>query len=442
MVELDPEVDTSHWRRGSPISTPATSQRPGSSSRGYHSYDQVDRENGIWALSLATEGARPGEGPRRAAQVREGRSGTVSGRLSPVRGNDRTEGDHRNGSTNPKSSSPDEREKRLFYAELYIGLNEAVEDETSRRSAFSNGPSSTLGRRTPAMDRTTRRQVARLNISSNSSGAAVPAAEKAGAVDRAASPDGLQARRESSRPPRTWANTSQSVLQRDRPWRSARFWSSVGAWRSESSFASWDSWQPALGDAAAYRLAIAAMELNAAPRPNPPVANRTGGGPRLAVDGPGRCHRSRHVPGDRGGERRGALPQESWEVTSDFPGGLAGRTLPRAAVRLPQVRGRAGDRLLRESTSASDLQRAAEAGSCDSALPRYLPAGIAVEWIDFRKSAVGRSNILSVEQQVGVAAGDVQPRPEPSAAVEPLRLPCCTARTRWKTSGGRRAACR
>lgn len=157
----------------------------------------------------------------------------------------------------------------------------------------------------------------------------------------------------------------------------------VGGGPAANLVRDWDS-RHRLGDAAAHRLAIAAMELNA--RLVRILLSRTG----LAV---GLDWRSadpadvivpdmfREIEEANDGE----APEESWEVTSDsLAAWLAGRCRAQRFVFLKSVAGPETDRSARVGTSASDLQRAAEAGLCDSALPRYLPAGIAVEWIDFR----------------------------------------------------------
>ena len=94
----------------------------------YHSFDNVDRENGIWrylcqrkafGLEKAREGLLKYEKDDREpfGDVYRLFQGTMSAEelLTKIRDAQITD---------------TERQKRLFYAELYVGLNEAVEERT------------------------------------------------------------------------------------------------------------------------------------------------------------------------------------------------------------------------------------------------------------------------------------------------------------------------
>lgn len=127
MVELNPDLENSHWRRGIAY---FYAGRPKDAARQfeiYHSFDDVDRENGIWRYLSQT----------RAVGREKAREGLLKYKK-----------DDREpfpavyqlfaGKTEPATIlddiakadvSKDEREKRLFYAELYIGLNHAVDKE-------------------------------------------------------------------------------------------------------------------------------------------------------------------------------------------------------------------------------------------------------------------------------------------------------------------------
>lgn len=157
----------------------------------------------------------------------------------------------------------------------------------------------------------------------------------------------------------------------------------VGGGAAADLVRDWDPWHR-LGDAAAHQLAMAAMELNA--RLVRILLSRIG----MAV---GRDWRSAGeadvvVPEmlreiENAGE--GAVPEESWDVTSDsLAAWLAGRCGARRLVFLKSVPWPETLGTAKAGTSAIDLGRAAEAGLCDPALPRHLPAGVAVEWVDFR----------------------------------------------------------
>jgi lipoprotein NlpI len=127
MVQLDPELETSHWRRGIAYFYAGEHAKAAHQFEVYHTFDNVDRENGIWRFLSQT----------RAHGLDKAREGLL-----------RYEKDDREpfpavyrlfaGQTTPDeilqsidAVGVDQREqdKRLFYAQLYIGLNHAVEDE-------------------------------------------------------------------------------------------------------------------------------------------------------------------------------------------------------------------------------------------------------------------------------------------------------------------------
>lgn len=144
MVELDPEVDAGHWRRGIAYFYAGKYREAAAQFERYHSFDNVDRENGIW---------------RYLSQVKAyGRDKAREGLL-------KYEKDDREpfpavyelfaGRTTPDAIlsgivaaniSATEREKRLFYAQLYIGLNEAIEDRpAAARQHLSHAVHNTWG---------------------------------------------------------------------------------------------------------------------------------------------------------------------------------------------------------------------------------------------------------------------------------------------------------
>ncbi len=130
MVKLDPALDTSHWRRGiAYFYTGQYAEAAGQFER-YHSFDNVDRENGIWRYlsqvkALGREKARAGL-LKYAKDDREPFPAVYelfAGRTTP-------EAILQGIAAAPLSAAA--REPRLFYAHLYIGLNEFIEGrETS-----------------------------------------------------------------------------------------------------------------------------------------------------------------------------------------------------------------------------------------------------------------------------------------------------------------------
>ncbi len=125
MSAVKPEVDQSHWRLGIAMYLAGHPEDAAAQFDKYHSFDNVDRENGIWRYlshraAFGKEKAREqllkyekDDRPpfREVYQLFEGTmtADQVLQSISPDL---------------PESS----RQSRLFYAQLYVGLNDAVED--------------------------------------------------------------------------------------------------------------------------------------------------------------------------------------------------------------------------------------------------------------------------------------------------------------------------
>ena len=126
MSELKPDLDASHWRLGIAMYLAGHPEDAAAQFDKYHSFDNVDRENGIWRYlshraAFGKEKAREqllkyekDDRPpfREVYQLFEGTmtADQVLQSISPDL---------------PESS----RDSRLFYAQLYVGLNDAVEDK-------------------------------------------------------------------------------------------------------------------------------------------------------------------------------------------------------------------------------------------------------------------------------------------------------------------------
>jgi lipoprotein NlpI len=126
MVELDPDQDTSHWRRGIAYFYAGRYADAAGQFERYHSFDQVDRENGIWRYLSQVKAH--GRDKARAGLLKYAKDDRepfpavyelFAGKTTPEKILEAIE---------QAKISKDEREKRLFYAELYIGLNEFIED--------------------------------------------------------------------------------------------------------------------------------------------------------------------------------------------------------------------------------------------------------------------------------------------------------------------------
>lgn len=125
MVELKPDLETSHWRKGIAYFYAKRYEDAAKQFENYHVYDNVDRENGIWRYlsqtkALGREKARKGllkyekDDREPFPDVYRLFSGELTGDEVVKRIND-------------AKTSPRDREQRLFYAELYVGLNDFVE---------------------------------------------------------------------------------------------------------------------------------------------------------------------------------------------------------------------------------------------------------------------------------------------------------------------------
>ena len=129
MVELDADQDAGHWRRGIAYFYADEHEKAAAQFERYHSFDNVDRENGIWrylcqrkafGIEKAREGLLKYEKDDREPfgdvyRLFQG-SMTADELLEKIR---------------TATISDSERQKRLFYAELYVGLNEAIEGRSA-----------------------------------------------------------------------------------------------------------------------------------------------------------------------------------------------------------------------------------------------------------------------------------------------------------------------
>ena len=123
MVKIDPQVDASHWRLGIALFFAEQPAKAAAQFEKYHSFDDVDRENGIWrylsqykatdAKSARKELIRYEKDDREpfpAVYKLFDDSLTPAAALATI----------------PDNISDAERDKRLFYTELYIGMHMVV----------------------------------------------------------------------------------------------------------------------------------------------------------------------------------------------------------------------------------------------------------------------------------------------------------------------------
>jgi lipoprotein NlpI len=150
MVEFDADLETSHWRRGIAWFYAGEFKRAAHQFEIYDTFDDVDRENGIWRFFSQAK----------AYDVEKARKGLLKYKKddrepfpSVYKLFDET--------TTPAEVlreieqakiGDEEREKRLFYAQLYIGLNYDVQGKPQEarkhlREAVANkwGPRAGFG---------------------------------------------------------------------------------------------------------------------------------------------------------------------------------------------------------------------------------------------------------------------------------------------------------
>ncbi len=146
LAELDPQLETSHWRRGIAYFYAEKYDQAAHQFEIYHTFDNIDRENGIWRYlsqvkSIGREKAREGL-LKYAKDDREPFPAVYklfAGEIGPqeiLDGIDSVE------------LTKEDRAMRLFYAELYIGLNYAVEgDQESAQTHLAEAVKNDWGRR-------------------------------------------------------------------------------------------------------------------------------------------------------------------------------------------------------------------------------------------------------------------------------------------------------
>jgi lipoprotein NlpI len=125
MVELDPSIEKSHWRRGIAFFYAGRYDKAAHQFEIYNTFDNVDRENGIWRYfsqykAHGKEKAREGL-LKYAKDDREPFPDVYQlfeGKKAP---------DEILAKIKAAQISDEDREMRSFYAHLYIGLNFAVE---------------------------------------------------------------------------------------------------------------------------------------------------------------------------------------------------------------------------------------------------------------------------------------------------------------------------
>jgi lipoprotein NlpI len=130
MIELNPDLSAGHWRRGIACFYAGRYKDAARQFEEYHSFDDVDRENGIWRYFSQTKAY--GADKAREGLLKYKKDDRepfpavyemFAGRLTPAQLLEKVRAAKTDG---------EEREKQLFYAELYVGLYEAIAGDSEK----------------------------------------------------------------------------------------------------------------------------------------------------------------------------------------------------------------------------------------------------------------------------------------------------------------------
>jgi len=138
MVELDPALDASHWRLGIACFFADHPQAGADQFEKYHSFDSVDRENGIWRYFCHYRAS--GKDMARKQLLRYDKDDRPPFRevYQLFQGTLTAEDVLKTAS----ATSPPTRQQRLFYSQLYVGLNASLEKD--RTTAIESLQQATL----------------------------------------------------------------------------------------------------------------------------------------------------------------------------------------------------------------------------------------------------------------------------------------------------------
>jgi len=127
MVALDAELETAHWRRGIAHFYAEDFDKAAHQFEIYHTFDNVDRENGIWRyLSQVKSIGRDKARQNLLKYAKDDREPFPA--VYKLFAGEMTPAEILDGIAKAELTKED-RAKRLFYAELYIGLNHYVDEE-------------------------------------------------------------------------------------------------------------------------------------------------------------------------------------------------------------------------------------------------------------------------------------------------------------------------
>lgn len=128
MVQLDPALDAQHWRRAIAHFYAGDHAQAAKQCEKYHAFDNVDRENGIWRYLCQRKAGGREEARKELIKYTKDDREPFGDLYRMFEG--KLTGDEILTKIRAAKLSDDERNKRLFYADLYVGLNDAIEGRT------------------------------------------------------------------------------------------------------------------------------------------------------------------------------------------------------------------------------------------------------------------------------------------------------------------------
>lgn len=126
MVKLNPRLDESHWRLGIALFFADKSEQAVAQFEKYHSFDDVDRENGIWRYLSQFKATNAETAARELIRYEKDDREPFPAVYKLFDGSLSPEGALK---TISESLPETERDKRLFYTELYIGMHCVVKNQ-------------------------------------------------------------------------------------------------------------------------------------------------------------------------------------------------------------------------------------------------------------------------------------------------------------------------
>lgn len=125
MIKIEPRLDVSHWRLGIAYFYANKFQKGADQFGKYHAYDNIDRENGIWRFlcQYKAKGEKQARGELLKYEKDDRKPFPSIYRM--YQGSMTAEEVL---ATIPKNALPQVRQRLLFYAELYVGMDLVVQN--------------------------------------------------------------------------------------------------------------------------------------------------------------------------------------------------------------------------------------------------------------------------------------------------------------------------